>query len=133
MLGALVEWLLALILLVAGAQAAEPTPTATPVVQAPEPTQAVYDGIPGLICSYSWPCAEAVSVAWCESRHQPLATGALGERGLFQLRPEYHQARADRLFGPGANLYDPYINTATAHSLWLELGWQPWSCARGAY
>src|SRR5690554_2624399 len=89
-------------------------PTATPVPAPPmavaSPTPVVQaDGVRDIICSpqFTWDCERAVGIAYCESRFVATATGKLGEKGWFQLRPEFHQQRADRLFGSGADLYDP--------------------------
>ena len=51
----------------------------------------------------------------CESGGNPNATGAAGELGLLQIMPYYHQAKADALFGAGANLYDPVVNVSVAY------------------
>lgn len=72
----------------------------------------------------------ALRVMACESKGDPGATGTLGERGLFQIRPELWQYLADLLFWPGASLYDPEVNVATAAAIWKVLGWSAWSCAR---
>lgn len=71
-----------------------------------------------LICSYPWPCDEALAVARCESRLDSTAVGAYGERGLFQVRPE--------LWGPVPQ--DPAGQVAQAYAIWEEHGWKPWTC-----
>lgn len=119
-------WLLAYVVwlasLVGGSVEVQPSPVPT-IEPTAEPAS-----LRDIICSYDWPCEEALAVAHCESRFVATATGSVGERGWFQLRPEFHQWRADAAYGPGADLYDPVVNTAAAYSLWTELGWQPWSC-----
>jgi hypothetical protein len=51
------------------------------------------------------PMAEsACYVAWRESRYNPWATGALGERGLFQLHPLHARSTYD----PAANVQYAY-------------------------
>jgi hypothetical protein len=72
----------------------------------------------------------AIAVMSCESRGEVGAVGLVGERGLFQIRPEFHQWRADRLFWRGASLFHPEVNIAVAADLWADAGWRPWSCAR---
>lgn len=74
---------------------------------------------------YGWERDYAVAVATCESGLDPNATGALGEVGLFQLRPEYHAWR-----WRGKNGYDPVVNSEAALGLRRDSGWGPWSCAR---
>lgn len=71
----------------------------------------------------------AMRIMWCESRGDPNATGAAGERGLFQIMPYWHQPKADALFGSGANLYDPHINTVVAFVI-SDGGnnWNAWTC-----
>ena len=82
-----------------------------------------------LICSYpDWDCDKAQRVMMCESRGDPLAYSA-GNAGLFQI--SYIHSR--RVGGDLASLYDPVVNVRTAHSIWSEQGWGPWSyCGRGA-
>jgi len=72
---------------------------------------------------YPWPVHEAMAVLRCESGGNPLARGAVGEAGLFQLRPEYHAWRAQ-----GGDLYDGPANIMAAYSLYADQGWRPWSC-----
>lgn len=85
-----------------------------------------------LLESVGWPVATreaAKAIAYCESHWQPGATGAAGERGLWQTLPQFHQAKADALFGPGADLYDPVVNAAVA--MVISAGgqsWAAWSC-----
>lgn len=67
---------------------------------------------------------EAVSVAWCESRHQPDAVSSGGHLGLFQLAPRWHSHR------PGMTVWwDAVGNSVAAEHLYREQGWSPWSCS----
>lgn len=71
----------------------------------------------------------ALRVMACESGGNPWATGSAGERGLFQVMPRYHQAKADAAFGAGADLYDPYINTVVASIISAGgSNWAAWTC-----
>lgn len=74
--------------------------------------------IESVICSFPWPCQEALAVAQCESRLDPGAVGRYGERGLFQVWPE--------MWGPVPS--DPAGQAAQAYAIWREHGWGPWSC-----
>ena len=74
--------------------------------------------IEAIICEAPWPCQEALAVAWCESRFDPEAVGAYGERGLFQTHPAF--------WGPVPP--DPQGQVAQAYAIWAEHGWEPWSC-----
>ena len=105
---------------------AEPVAVATP-----EPTVVVQEPpvltIPEIICSpeFSWPCDEALSIAWCESRYRPWEVNDVsGTLGLFQMNPKYH---AWRFFG--GDWADPWVNTRAAYSLWLEDWWNQWTCS----
>ncbi len=101
-----------------------PAPTPEPTLEpTPEPVQIVLS-IPDIICSFSWPCWEAVDKATCESGLNPYAVNPTsGAQGLFQLMPQYHSHRYN-----GGAWYDPWVNSRAAHSLWLEQGWYPWVC-----
>jgi soluble lytic murein transglycosylase-like protein len=73
----------------------------------------------------AWAVNDVLAVMACESNGDPWATGAAGERGLMQMRPRYHQWRADLY---GGNLYDAETNIRAAHHLWREQGFRPWTC-----
>lgn len=60
-----------------------------------------------------------VRLTWCESRWMPGAVGALGERGLSQIRPEYHGPVPASVRGQVAKTY----------VLWEVHGPRIWSCA----
>lgn len=68
----------------------------------------------------------ALRVAQCESNLNPWAIGFGWYRGLFQIDPELHQAKADAMFGRGASLYSTEVNIAVAAWLYAESGWRPW-------
>lgn len=74
--------------------------------------------IEAIICAAPWPCAEALAVAWCESRYDPRAVGAHGEKGLFQVHPAF--------WGPVTE--DPAGQVAQAFAIWQRHGWGVWSC-----
>jgi len=92
-----------------------------------------------LICSYPWPCQEALAVVYgptppnnqapegCptgESGGNPSASNA-GNEGLFQVNRAAH-ARRLRL---GESLLDPVVNVRVAYDIFLDnAGWGPWSC-----
>jgi hypothetical protein len=106
----------------------EVAPPAAPREAVPEIGEAIDEAldIPALICSYDWPCAEALAVAWCESRWQPDAVSNDGQNfGLFQINA-VHQARVD---GDLDRLLDAATNVSVAFSIWrANGGWGPWSC-----
>lgn len=76
-----------------------------------------------LICSYSWPCGEAIAVASCESRLRPEATNGIAY-GLFQI----HGIHAARFPDFWSAWTDPAANTSWAYDIWSEQGWRPWDC-----
>lgn len=88
-------------------------PPATYVLTADE----VYEVALAASGSPAW-AREAVAVSYCESRHRPDAVGALGERGAWQVRPEYH----------GPVPADALGQAEQAYRVWSEAGWHPWSC-----
>ncbi len=71
---------------------------------------------------------KVLNIMSCESGGDPNATGIYGHRGLMQELPEYHQAKADSLFGPGANLYDPEVNIAVARVISGGYNFSAWEC-----
>jgi hypothetical protein len=128
---------------VGGAEPApEPTPTPEPAPEPDEPAPTpdptpVESAFPPQVEQWR-PLAESLFphervnavlfIIQCESNGNPNVTGAVGERGLMQIHPLYHQARADEMFGAPADLYDPYINLSVAAVL-SDGGtnWRPWA------
>ena len=79
------------------------------------------------ICGVFGPyCAQAIDVAWCESR---LSTSARNGQylGLFQMGSSER-----RLFGHGNSAL---AQAAAAHRYFMRSGrdWSPWSCRWAAY
>ncbi len=108
-----------------------PTPTpysqASSVQIAPPTPHSHEESVPSgsieaLVCQPAWPCSEALSVAFCESRYDPAAYNSSGAKGLFQLMP-VHQWR-------GGDFFDPAVNVAVSYQLWSEQGWTPWRACR---
>lgn len=75
-----------------------------------------------LIRSYDWEDDIALDVFFCESSYNPLAVGGLLERGIAQIHP-VHIGQID-----WENAFNPKVNLDYAYALWLQRGWQPWSC-----
>lgn len=82
-------------------------------------------GTQALICSFGWPCGQALAVAWCESKFDAGAYNA-GNIGLFQVNA-VHVGRVPG--GDPAALFDPAVNVAVAYAIWADQGWGPWACA----
>lgn len=78
--------------------------------------------VEALICSFDWPCAEALAVARCESGLSPSAVNGQ-HAGLFQIALDWHRPK----FG-GADPFDAGANVAVAYAIWLDQSWLPWSC-----
>ena len=101
-----------------------------------DPTQALLQTLPrqrgwspenndAYVCSFSWPCRDALAVEWCESRNKPDAFDGYNV-GLFQIAAQYHSWR----LYPGESLYDPEVNVRLAHEIWSEQSWAPWPACR---
>jgi len=100
---------------------AQVTPSLVATMEAEAPKAL---SITDIICSFSWPCWEAVSVATCESGLNPYAENPSGAQGLFQMMRQFHTWRYH-----GGNWYDPWTNISAAYSLWSETGsWIHWVC-----
>jgi len=83
-----------------------------------------YTDIEAIICSYPWPCHEALAVAWCESRFDPQAIGG-DNYGLFQV----NAVHAGRVRGDLRSLLEPHTNTRVAYAIYIDnAGWGPWAC-----
>ena len=68
-------------------------------------------------------CAAALRVARCESRLDPRALGAAGERGLFQVHPvHFSWAKPRRLFEPRWNAL---VARRLSHG---GTDWEAWTC-----
>lgn len=76
------------------------------------------------ICSFSWPCDQALRVARCESTMNPRAVSRGGHIGLFQLSPGH----SVRIGVSPSDLFDADVNMRAAWALWSEQSWRPWSC-----
>src|SRR5262245_13988155 len=75
-----------------------------------------------LICSYEWPCVEAIQVWWCESSGRWKVVSADGSNyGGFQI----NAVHAYRVAGDLQQLLDARVNTAVAFEIWTERGWDP--------
>lgn len=80
-----------------------------------------------LVCSYSWPCQQALAVMNCESHGNVLASDGGYNAGLFQIAIAYHSRR----LRPGESLYQAEANIRIAHEIWTEQSWRPWPfCGR---
>ena len=67
------------------------------------------------------------SVMECESGGDPLAVGALGERGVLQLHP-IHRQLVERMGYAWGDMFQLGPNILVAEAIWKESEWQPWSC-----
>lgn len=83
-----------------------------------------------------WPVelhAEALAVAWCESRWSPLAVGdGSNSLGLFQLNGMWFPYAGE----DGTRWADPLVNARTAYAVYqYDIGrgyvpWKQWSCRK---
>ena len=139
-------WVLVVGILLIACTTTVPAPTATPtstptVTPTPEPLD-----LKALICSYPWPCNEALNIVYgptsgCpngESRGDPNALGDYGlgdpgpnSFGLFQIYYPVHYA----VVGPDPYaLLDPEFNVRIAYGIYTDAirywndGWRPWTC-----
>lgn len=109
-----------------------PTPPATPTPvpasaatpASAKPPQLSSDALRALICSYPWPCEEALRVKWCESGSRWDAIGAGANYGGFQI----NAIHANRIQDFWTSWMDPEKNTAWAFDIWSRQGWKPWGC-----
>ncbi len=69
----------------------------------------------------AWAVDTVLAVMWCESRGDPNATGAAGERGLLQIHPRWHY---DATYDPEGNLRAAYRISSGGTD------WSAWTCAR---
>lgn len=104
----------------------EPEPEPEPVFEIPVAQPA--GSIESLICqTFVNDCAKALSVAWCESNHNPNVVGGAGERGLFQIHPVHIPNLSS--YGGWDAMFNPSANIAYAFDLYSRAGWGPWTCA----
>lgn len=99
-------------------------PTRVPVAYAQAAPVQPVGNYAGLICSYSWPCSQALAVAQCESGMNAAAVSPVGAVGLFQIHPY------------NAGNFDPGTNVAAAYAKYLygvSLGnpWREWNSFGG--
>ena len=82
---------------------------------------------------YEAPCVHHESIVECESHWNPLALGAAGEIGLWQINT------AEDAWGPlvrsmgytTADLWNPRVNTLVAVAIWQRTGdFREWSCGK---
>jgi hypothetical protein len=74
---------------------------------------------------------QAVAVSWCETGGtlDPTKVNASGHTGLFQISPQWHRARAERLGFTWDQLTDPAVNTIVAVDIYRETNsWGEWTC-----
>lgn len=71
---------------------------------------------------FSWNCARAKRVAFCESSYRETVVGPTKDVGLFQIAPVHGYTRE--------YLSNYKNNTDVAYKLWLARGWQPWNASK---
>lgn len=87
------------------------------------------DRLEGIICSFSWPCGEALAIIACESGFDPYEVGPYRSRGLMMIHP-VHAWRFERLgWDYWTDVFVPERNLAIAAEIYAEQGWRPWTCA----
>jgi len=122
-----------------------PTPTTTaPVVATPPPARAPSvetrkfmssEEVRSIIALFFKPedVDTALAIAKCESTLDPNnVNDSTKASGLFQQLPRYWAERAVAAGWAGADIFDPYANTAVA--AWLKYyagGWSHWTCYKG--
>ena len=105
------------------------TPTSRGELRAAE---AIAEAFPG------WAVPSFVRIARCESGFDPGARshgwdrfwGRYDYRGILQVEAALHQWRAERIFGPSADLYDPRVNAHVAAEIFEAQGWGAWPYCR---
>jgi len=128
--------------------AVDAVPAAPEPIPAPEPDAPAWvwpsaAEVEALICSYSWPCGEALAVVYgptppnerapvgCpngESGGNPSASNG-DHAGLFQISRRWHEWRFLRRGWTWADAFDAERNIAVAYEIWVDnSGWSPWSC-----
>lgn len=102
-----------------------PTSTPVPIVEAAHWNPDVERWRP-LVASIfpAWAVSSALAIIQCESEGNPNATGAQGERGLFQIHPRWHPD----------STYDPEGNVRAAYRIsGGGTDWGAWSCRHVLY
>ncbi|KKK85834.1 hypothetical protein LCGC14_2769310, partial [marine sediment metagenome] len=85
------------------------------------------DVLQRLVCSYSWPCEEALRVIECESKGDPNAySPAYG--GMYGLMQIHYGSHYDKFDGVAADLFDPVVNLEVGNVIWQDSGWEQWEC-----
>lgn len=85
--------------------------------------------LPAIICSYAWPCDQALAVVYGPTPHCPW--GESHGEDVVSLDGQYYgpfQLSRDKA-ATVEELLDPPTNVALAYDLWREHGWGPWGCA----
>lgn len=110
------------------------SPTENPYI--PIPVVAYPEGsVEALICTYPWPCGQAVAVASCESGLgmdgylDGWWASSAGNYGLFQIN-SVHAGKFTEFWD---RWMDPAYNIEMAFTIWSEQGWRPWGCSYMAY
>lgn len=95
-----------------------------------------------MLCSFDWPCHEAVAVVYgptppnarapigCpngESNGDPLAQNG-DHAGIFQLARRWHEGRFLARGWTWADAFNAERNAVIAYEIWQDQGWSPWSC-----
>ena len=87
-------------------------------------SQPTVSDIEQIVCSFAWPCGQALSVMWCESKNDPNAISPYGHRGLFQLATGWATNNSDYW----TRWMEPAWNIALAYHVWTVQGYGAWSC-----
>jgi soluble lytic murein transglycosylase-like protein len=104
-------------------------PTARVVELLGAPANPAPDTLDAIAARHFGPNADAaLRVAWCESRYDPFAVGAAGERGIFQIHP-VHIGNLARLGLSWDAMFDAEANAT--YAAYLSRGgtdWSHWTC-----
>lgn len=78
----------------------------------------------------AWPGDDraVLSVARCESKLSPTATGSAGERGVLQIHPTHIDGAIAALGFTWDQMYEAEPNVKVAWALHQSSGWGPWTC-----
>jgi len=95
------------------------------------------DSLVTLICSYPWPCDQAVRVFACESvNFRPdvvygPTVSPTNDRGISQTNAVHAGKYAARGWDYYTDAFDPVKNLTVAYQIYEDNGgFSPWSCAR---